>query len=398
VDELAHYAATGQTAQLMSVLRLLPSDVSTKKLRDQRQATPLHYAAHNGHVDVCEALIGRFGSDLLYIKDLNRRTPLHCALHGRRLDVVCYLLHLSPDLEWHDNLGYSCARMLHGLPSRDQRELLTRLEPEALDPQLVLHLSVLALTERDVTQALRYCRVAPVAPTPFLRPPLHLAAEMGYAEVVQALLNTDVVRKAPPSLRKASPSPAPVPTAEAEGEEVANTSFETLRKALSQPATDSDRLTSTPRTVSFVALPLGDTGSKALDGKHDPHALTDAPLDAKSVPETLRTDSGIGSCSPSKVKVKVKAKVKVREPDVVSELDTLLEEVGVGCHVPSARDADGHLAFHYACQHGHTGLLEMLYFPDMDQRDFLKGVRLALSWKRYEQRIGAFYIVELSAS
>ena len=357
MDELNHLASRGDKAKLQLTLSLLPSDIAPKKIKDRRSATPLHYASQNGHVEVCEILIGRFGYDILYIKDCNLRTPLHCALHARRMNVVCYLLHLSPDLEWHDSLGFSCARMLYGLHPRDMRVLMTRLEPEVLDPQLVLHLAVFALTSRDVQQALRYCRSAPVVQAPFYRPPLHLAAELGDIDVIQALLSNEVVRKAP-YRRKFSA------TVSDKSEEI-NSSFETSVYAAGTSETGQ-----TPRSPELM------------------YRLTSNLLDKECGFTSARTDSGISNCSVKNAaakarRKKLKAKARRREPDIVSELDVMLEEVVQDAHhSPMSRDSDGHLPFHYACQHGHHAALPLLYYNDMSHADFLKGVRLALNWKR----------------
>lgn len=356
MDELNHLASSGDKAKLQFVLSLLPSDITPKKIKDQRSATPLHYASQNGHVEVCEILIGRFGYDILYMKDCNLRTPLHCALHARQLDVVCYLLHLSPDLEWHDNLGFSCARMLHGLNPRDMHALMTRLEPEVLDPQLVLHFAVFALTSRDVKQALRYCRMAPVVHAPFYRPPLHLAAELGDTEVIQALLSSEVVRKSS-YRRKFSVTTS-------DKSEDANSSFGTSGYAFGTSETGQ-----TPRSPDLT------------------YRLTSNLPDKECGFRSARTDSGISNCSVKNGakarRRKSKAKAKRREPDIVSELDVLLEGVVDTRHSPVSRDSDGHLPFHYACQHGHHAALPHLYFSEMSHADFLKGVRLALNWRRW---------------
>ena len=351
MDELNQLASTGNKARLQHILSVLPSSVTAKKIKDQRLATPLHYAALNGHVDLCEVLIGRFGHEILYMKDCNQRTPLHCALHAKRLNVICYLLHLSPDLEGHDNLGLSCARMLHGLSARDTCVLLTRLEPEVLDPQLVLHMAIFALMKRDVKQALRYCSFAPVVHAPFYRPPLHLAAELGNEDIIKALLSDEKVRRAPYRKSITALSSLITPSEDDPVEPKHSVDSELRMPSMSEAET------------SLLETQCGEQQDRSA--------------------ETAPTVESCENEQPAKKRpIQKKRLVKPREPDIVSELDVLLEEMVNTRHSPATRDSDGHLPFHYACQHGHHDVLRLLYFSDMSLADFRKGVRLALNWKR----------------
>ena len=266
VDKLNYAASKGNLSELRDVLQGLPKETDPRLLKDFRQATPLHYAAQSGHLDACEMLIGHLGRDLIYMKDTNVRTPLHCAITFNKLDVVVYLLQLSPDLDCLDVHGLSCRRMLLTMKNKFTEMILSRLDPDLLDETLVLHFACYTIQMKMVELAKTYCRYVLPFESSFYRPPLHLAAEKGYEEIVKLLLE------------------------------------ETSVKQSNQETHDDDPI-----------------------------------------------------------------------PNV--ECSTR--------HDPQDKDPDGYLPFHYACQHGHAAIVSLLYFENMENADFVKGIHLAVSWKRY---------------
>ncbi|XP_046581195.1 LOW QUALITY PROTEIN: uncharacterized protein LOC124288671 [Haliotis rubra] len=286
VYALNEYAALGKERELRELLDTIPPGTELQHFRDSRAATPLHYAAQNGHVAVCELLIGRFGREILYMKDTNKRTPLHCALtfgkfedsgfdkrqsneDGRldaKLDVVCYLLQLGPDLQCQDVQGLNCYWILFTLGNKTLDEVIRKTELSLLDDKLILHLTCYSLQYRKLEFARDLCKLVKVFDAVFYLPPLHLAAEVGEKDLVESL----------------------------------------LRK--------------------------GDRG-------------------------------------------------EVIQPDIRNQHDQDVENT-TEAHDPKEKDRDGHLPFHYACQHGNGSILSLLYFDEMSDADFVKGIRLAVQWKK----------------
>ncbi|RUS86606.1 hypothetical protein EGW08_005622, partial [Elysia chlorotica] len=253
VDAVCELAGMGDTVWLSAALKALPPETAGETFRDRDLATPLHRACSSGHMHAAEAIIGRLGREVIYVRDVYGRTPLHCAIYYHRLELVSYLLHLGADTKVKDGLGLSCYRLIKRLGRADTEFLLSRLEPGVLEASLVLHFLECAFELGLTELCRRLCELVDPVESPFYRPPLHQAAEIG------------------------------------------------------------------------------------------------------------------------------------DELDVISDLDVILDGViDTSCHRRDTRDANGHLAFHYACQHGHGEIAGLLYFSDMDNADFCRGVRLALTWRRYQ--------------
>lgn len=67
-----------------------------KQTRDSKVTTPLHWAARNGHLDVCAFLLDS-GADINFADDQNF-TPLHYAIWGGHLDVCTLLVNRGANL------------------------------------------------------------------------------------------------------------------------------------------------------------------------------------------------------------------------------------------------------------------------------------------------------------
>lgn len=56
-------AAYGNVKDLEEAIKKLPYTPNVYDICDERNATPLHYAAENGKIDACEILINGIGRD-----------------------------------------------------------------------------------------------------------------------------------------------------------------------------------------------------------------------------------------------------------------------------------------------------------------------------------------------
>jgi hypothetical protein len=97
------HAVLGQKEELSTAIHQLPEGTTAKSLTDPRGATPLHYAAANGKLDVCEILVAGMGSEMIYHTDNGKCSPLHRALYRRRAATITYLIQLNADIDTPDN-------------------------------------------------------------------------------------------------------------------------------------------------------------------------------------------------------------------------------------------------------------------------------------------------------
>lgn len=92
-------SALGDESQVSQILMKWPPESKHyfNKNEDQRKATPLHFAAENGHLDVCNLLLETFTSEMVDIPDYKGETAIYKALNRRRLAVVAYLISRSSE-------------------------------------------------------------------------------------------------------------------------------------------------------------------------------------------------------------------------------------------------------------------------------------------------------------
>ncbi|XP_070581539.1 uncharacterized protein [Ptychodera flava] len=87
-----HEAATyGRTDFISTILSTFKS-LNPTHLKDTRKATPLHYAAANGHNLALEYLLDDICKDHINVTDVNDRTPLHLAIYYKKFMTVALLL------------------------------------------------------------------------------------------------------------------------------------------------------------------------------------------------------------------------------------------------------------------------------------------------------------------
>jgi ankyrin repeat protein len=106
---------------------------TSKSLTDPRGATPLHYAAANGKLDVCEILVAGMGSEMIYHTDNGKCSPLHRALYRRRAATITYLIQLNADIDTPDNNGNNCLDLLYKQNPKDIEFIISKLETDCVD-------------------------------------------------------------------------------------------------------------------------------------------------------------------------------------------------------------------------------------------------------------------------
>ncbi|XP_061192633.1 uncharacterized protein LOC133200833 [Saccostrea echinata] len=154
-------AACGNLEKLEEALQKLPYTPKICDICDERNATPLHYAAENGKLDACEILINGIGRDQIYTKDMNDKSPLHCALYRRRKEVIVYLLQLNSDVLDVDNLGNNCIDLLLLQKEADIEYIASKLETLSLSKHLQFYLCYLMLLLKKEKHALRLLTLLP---------------------------------------------------------------------------------------------------------------------------------------------------------------------------------------------------------------------------------------------
>ncbi|KAL5017287.1 hypothetical protein ScPMuIL_006876 [Solemya velum] len=143
------------TQDFESAIQQLTDVTAVGDLTDERSASPLHYAAENGHLDRCELIILILGKEHIYIQDINKKTPLHCAIYRKRLDVVAYLLQLDPDLYCMDIYDNCCFELLVSLSEKDTCAILPKLNAKCLEDMFALHLTCFSLRRKDPKKEIR---------------------------------------------------------------------------------------------------------------------------------------------------------------------------------------------------------------------------------------------------
>ncbi|XP_062591233.1 uncharacterized protein LOC134252746 [Saccostrea cucullata] len=155
------HAACGNIKKLEQALQKLPYTPKICDICDERNATPLHYAAENGKLDACEILINGIGRDQIFTKDMNNKSPLHCALYRRRREVAVYLLQLNSEVLDDDNLGNDCIDLLLFQSDADIEYIASKIEPLSLSKHLQFYLCYIMLVLKKEKHALRLLALLP---------------------------------------------------------------------------------------------------------------------------------------------------------------------------------------------------------------------------------------------
>ncbi|ESO92376.1 hypothetical protein LOTGIDRAFT_162686 [Lottia gigantea] len=191
IDEMCEIAAEGQDLQTLQSLLVSCLPNMKGDFVDHGKNTPLHYAATNGHTDVCRLLVNHLGSNVLQCKDQNGRTPLHCAFIRQRMDVIIYMLSFKPDLDAKDVLGVSCRKLMFKLPQSKIDYLFENIDFNILDDRIILFLTCLALQRKNISAGRKLCKIVKPISSSYFKQPLNLAAEFGNVELTKMLLNRE---------------------------------------------------------------------------------------------------------------------------------------------------------------------------------------------------------------
>lgn len=169
-----------------------------QNMKDQRGAVPLHYAAENGHLEICEILVAAIGKDMIYQQDVNRKTPLHCALYRRKLKTITYLLQMNSDLVRPDIYGNTCLDLIRQQTSKDIDFIITKLQLDCIDGGLKYYLAYVAIKNSNIKQSRQLTEKLQVRHDDQLGESLlHIAVDLGDKDVIENLIrnNFDLARR-----------------------------------------------------------------------------------------------------------------------------------------------------------------------------------------------------------
>ncbi|XP_013414475.1 uncharacterized protein LOC106176565 [Lingula anatina] len=196
-------------------------------ITDHRGATPLHYAAQRGLLEICDTLLSH-GPELIHVQDNNDRLSLHYALYRRQFEVAIYLIQKGSDVLLEDHHGVTCLSLLKVIPERVLLDFTESDETDFadLDPALTYACLEAGVRNNDlaiVTKTLPHCEdcdqqnqlgltllheAALFADSEVVRClvekfslsvfdhsgylPLHYACQRGHSEMIPLLINAEV--------------------------------------------------------------------------------------------------------------------------------------------------------------------------------------------------------------
>ncbi|KAJ8329638.1 hypothetical protein BDV3_003647 [Batrachochytrium dendrobatidis] len=96
-DKSIHSAAQSNNRTRLTSLLSRSNPIQLANQLDSAGYSPLHYAARQGHLDVCKLLI-QAGADINYATLELHTTSLHRAVVGGHVHIVQYLIDMGADI------------------------------------------------------------------------------------------------------------------------------------------------------------------------------------------------------------------------------------------------------------------------------------------------------------
>ncbi|XP_033642423.1 E3 ubiquitin-protein ligase MIB2-like [Asterias rubens] len=127
-NALFNAAANGDTEKVREIIGSNPDEV---KFHNSKGQTPLHVAAHKGHMEVVKVLID--GKAALEQKDEDGDTALIIAVMGKEPEVVEYLLQRGCDVNNANKQGMTALHLAAAAGHRKCAEILLKHENKLVD-------------------------------------------------------------------------------------------------------------------------------------------------------------------------------------------------------------------------------------------------------------------------
>lgn len=180
-----HFAALEGHKEVAALLLASKADVNGKTKGDR---TPLHQAAHNGHRDVAELLLANKADS--NAKDVDGWTPLHFAAEEGSTDVAALLLASKAEVDTKNKWGWTPLYVAAIYGHMDVADLLLAnhadVNAKSKEGETPLHRAA-SNGHRDVVELLLASKAEVDARNNDGDTPLHLATVMGHKDVAELL-------------------------------------------------------------------------------------------------------------------------------------------------------------------------------------------------------------------
>lgn len=121
--------SAAQYGDFSKVKKLVEIGKNEINQRDSAGYTALHYAARNGHLDVCKYLVMK-GAEIDAVTKSGQATALHRACSAGKTEIVKFLLSKKAQVGMRDSDGKTALHRAVENRHKDISDLLTRNYPE----------------------------------------------------------------------------------------------------------------------------------------------------------------------------------------------------------------------------------------------------------------------------